>query len=156
MAFKASTPAAAGQIVHTPAGRGTLLDVMGTSVEVKVDAGQSAGALNLFEIVAPPGSFVPPHLHRREDETFFVLEGQLEAEAEGRVEVISAGGSIFLPRNGVHSWKTAGSTTCRFLVISNPSGMDRYFPEIATRPGQNPPTPEQLVAISLKYGIEFV
>jgi len=156
MAFKVSTPAATGHVVHTPAGRGAILDVMGTMVEVKVDAEQSAGALNLFEIVAPPGSFVPPHLHRREDETFYVLEGQVEAEAEGKVELISAGGSLFLPRNGVHSWKTAGSTTCRFLVISNPSGMDRYFPEIATQAGMSPPTPEQLVTISLKYGIEFL
>lgn len=156
MAFKVAPSPAVGRVVHVPAGQGQALDVMGTSIATAISGEHSAGALNLFEIFAPPGSFVPPHLHRREDETFYVLAGELEAESKGVVERVGVGGSLFLPRSVVHTWRTAGPSPCRFLLFSNPAGMDRYFPEIATQAGKAPPTPEQVVQISRKYGIEFV
>ena len=65
-----------------------------------------------------------------------------------------AGETVFLPRNRVHTWRTL-DVPARFLVITTPAGMDHYFPEISNRAGIAP-SPEEVIQISLRYGIEFI
>ena len=69
---------------HVAPGEGKALWVAGDLVTLKVVGEDTSGSFILGEEVTPPGGGPPPHVHRREDETFFVLEGEYEFLVGGR------------------------------------------------------------------------
>lgn len=134
---------------------GQHLDVMGTDTEVILTGSDTAGNYAMFIITAQPGQGVPMHLHRREEETFHVLEGRLGVESAGVRRVLGPGDSVCLPREVPHTWWTDGDQPVRTLLIVSPAGMEHFFPELAPVNGQ-PPTLDAVIATSRRFGIEFV
>jgi len=110
---------------------------------------------SLIEANAPPGSAVPLHRHTREDETFFVLEGKVEVQCNGRTIVLEKNGTVFLPRDIPHSYRNSGNEPARYLVLITPGGFEKYLEELASLPKNQPPAPETLVAMGKRYGLEF-
>jgi len=122
------------------------------------------GRFALIEVLGRKGNVPPPHIHHREDETFYILEGAMSASVGGQTIKGTAGSMIFLPRNVVH-WFEIESEQLRMLVLLTPAGGEGYFKECsAPAPGMTlPPSPEvsygeieKLLAVGAKYGIEFV
>ena len=150
--------------VHIPPGEGRSLWVLGELVTCKTTSEQTGGAYSLFEVTTQPGGGVLPHVQHREDESFYVLEGEYEFPVEGRTIRASAGSLLYVPKSTLHAHKNVGTTSGRLLVSQTPGGLhERFFEEIA-EPAMDRSEPSvteglqdmrRTIAIAVKYGIEI-
>ena len=136
---------------------GWLLTFLATGEETQ-------GRFALIEAVGRKGNVPPPHIHRREDETFYILEGEITASVGGQTIKGPTGTAIFLPQNVVHSFEIE-SEQMRMLMLLTPAGGEGFFKECSVpAPSMTLPSPaevpygeiEKLLAVGAKYGIEFV
>lgn len=126
--------------------------------------GESTGAsLVLLENLTAPGGGPPPHIHTREDEFFFVLDGTFELRIGDELHALGAGGYAYVPRGTVHNFRNTADTPSRLLVGFTPAGMDRFFRDSgrpATDDGPAPPVDEDEIARTMaaaaRYGVEAV
>lgn len=125
-------PAGAGQTVRGPAGGPTTF---------KARAETTNGTLTALENIVAPGQGPPLHLHVREDEMYYVLDGHLRFRAdEGYLEA-ATGAFVFIPRGTPHCFLNVGEVDARILVLFTPAGMERFFEGVATLPA-GPPDPQ--------------
>ena len=147
------------QIQHVPAGSGPAYWGPGDQVRFILTGAQTGGAFFLAEVLVPPGGGPPPHIHEREDETFYLLQGTLTVRVGEQAFETSQGDCAHLPRGIVHSFRNTGKENARMLVTATPAGIEQYFEE-AFYPaveGKEPPpvTPEligRLMAASARHG----
>lgn len=103
--------------------------VVGDTYTFKGTTENTGGAL-LFEACVPPQSGPLPHIHHREDEAFYVLEGDIEVLEGDRTFVAGAGSFVFLPRGVVHGFKNVGAQPARMLIMATPAGLEKFFEEV--------------------------
>ena len=109
-----------------------LLELGGSTVTEHLGGEQTHGALALLEFrVAADYPVPPPHVHEREDEVTYVLEGALEVTIGGEARIVRAGEAIFKPRGVPHSFAVAGGEPARFLETVTPAGFEGYFRAVA-------------------------
>lgn len=122
------------------------------------------GRFALIEAVGRRGNAPPPHIHHCEDETFYVLEGELNVLVGGRTIKAVPGTMVFLPRNVQHSF-TIESEQARMLVLLAPAGFEGWFKELSVpAPAMTlPPVTEvaykdvqRMLEVAPRYGLEFV
>ena len=135
---------------------------MGGLLTVHADAAETNGQFALIEISGGPGGEPPLHVHQREDELFYVVEGRLMVICGGQTRTLDAGDSAFLPRHIPHTFKIV-SKQVRFLVYVTPAGFEEYFRELGepakamTVPGQCPPPDfEKIARVAARHGLSFV
>ena len=154
------------RVAHVTPGEGARsLWVMGEVLTYKIPSHQTGGAYALFETVTQPGAGPPPHVHHREDESFWVLEGEYEFLVEGRAIRAGAGSLIYVPKGNLHAHRNVGEGAGRMLATQTPGGLyERFFEEVgkpvdgggAASPNpEDRPEAEDLVAIAARYGIEI-
>jgi uncharacterized cupin superfamily protein len=100
----------------------------------------------------PPGGGPPPHRHDFE-ETFTVLEGEIEVMFRGEKRVAKAGQTVHIPANAPHQFHNGSKAPARLLCICAPAGQERFFEEVGVRVGtrtEAPPAPDAAAAESLK------
>ena len=142
---------------------GRLLWVLGELVTRKVASEQTGGAYSLFEVVTQPQVGPPPHIQHREDECFYVLEGEYEFLVEGRTLRMPAGSLLYVPKGNLHAHKNVGEETGRMLVSQTPGGLhERFFEELGepakdtlSPVSEEPPNVQRIGTIAAKYGIEI-
>ena len=129
----------------TPAGEGEALWWFDGLAELKLTAQQTGGALSILEITEPPNALPAPlHVHHREDETFWMLEGSATFEVGDLAIEASAGDCVFGPRGVPHRY-TPGPEGCRMLFIMTPGGFEnlvRGMSVPAARRTLPPPMPD--------------
>jgi mannose-6-phosphate isomerase-like protein (cupin superfamily) len=137
-------------------GEGTALETpTGDVVTIKADTGQTNGSLTVLELVISPNRGPALHTHLREDELWYVIEGDFRFKAGDAMLRASAGGLAFGPRGTPHCFQNIGDTPGRLLVISTPSGLERFFEQFAALlPG--PVGPEAVATVSHANWVEFV
>jgi len=122
------------------------------------------GQFALMEQVARKGNVPPPHIHHREDETFYVLEGEMTFSVGDRTIKATPGTMVFLPRDVVHSFANE-SEQVRILVLATPAGVEGFFKEFSVpAPSMTLPPPaetpysekQKMMAVAPKFGLEFV
>ena len=129
---------------------------------VKATAKQTGNAFGLIEQLAPVGPASPYHVHRAEDETFYVLDGQLEFISGERRSTGGPGSSVFLPRDIPHGFRVVGESPARFLVLTTPGGFEGFFMEVGrpaealTLPVPSAPDMQKLMALAAKYRVEIL
>src|SRR3712207_3934821 len=153
------------EVAYFAPGEGSRsLWVFGELVVCKTKSEQTGGAYSLFEVVTRPGSGPPPHVQHREDESFYVLEGEYEFQVEGRTLRAEAGSLLYVPRGNLHAHKKAGEGVGRMLVSQTPGGLyERFFEQIGkptvdiSRPPvlADRPDMRKIVTIASEYGIEI-
>jgi quercetin dioxygenase-like cupin family protein len=143
-------------------GEGESVWFVNSRMTVKATGASTGGQYGLLESTIPPGFSPPMHIHHREDESFYVLEGELRLQCGDETFVASAGSYIFLPRDVPHSFVVEGDTPARMLTIETPGGGEQFFVD-AGRPaeGQGLPSPapvdvELLRRVGNVYGAEVV
>ena len=113
-----------------PYGRGSeageALWFLGQLFVIKAAGEDTGGAFALSEVLCSPGPAAPLHVQPDEDETFYVLEGEITFHADGEEVIASAGSTVFLPRGTPHSFRV-DSETARLLVLNTPAGHERFF-----------------------------
>jgi transposase/quercetin dioxygenase-like cupin family protein len=121
------------------------------------------GSFVLLETVCPPEGGPPPHVHYREDETFYVIEGEMEFLLGDDTVRAVAGSFVHVPKGTMHTFKNVGMTLARFLVTVVPGGFEKFFFEAGERATdkstppvpEGPPDVENLVATAAKYNCEI-
>lgn len=143
-------------------GEGPAVRFLNGLVLVKATGEQTGQAFSLLEQLAPAGSGSPYHVHRRDDEMFWVLEGELEFFSEEGRSLRGPGSYVFLPRNLPHGFRVAGEKPARFLVLTTPAGFDGFVREAGeptselVLPEPSQPDIPRLTAIAARYGIEIL
>jgi quercetin dioxygenase-like cupin family protein len=132
----------------------TPLDVVGETGLAKVRAADSGGQLCFFDFVAPPKSGPPLHRHSREDELFYVLEGELVFQLDGVRHTVGPGGTVYSPRGVVHAYQNFTTSDARLLIATMPGAFGVMFEEVsAATPAGRLPSMAVLEALHRKYGI---
>ena len=128
---------------------------------LKATSESTGGALSLVEVLFPPDFGPPLHVHHRDDEMFYILEGSFLFKCGDELFEAGSGSFVFLPRGIPHSFKNVGETVAKFLVIGTPAGLDQYFVDAGTpalgeglRP--QPLDFQQMAAIGAQYGMEIL
>ena len=133
-----------------------------------VDTG---GAFCLLEVSLAPGIVVPRHTHTREDESYYVISGELEVIVGGEVFVLKPGDILMAPRNIPHEIRNSGDVENHYLLVFSPSGFEEFIMAAAlpAPDGASAPTQRQLQAanedpsiavqnvhkLAYQYGIVF-
>jgi mannose-6-phosphate isomerase-like protein (cupin superfamily) len=121
-----------------------------------IDGEDAGGDFSLVEHPLPPKALAAPlHLHHREDEYSFVLEGRMGGLLGDEVVEARPGELVFKPREQWHTFWNAGEETCRILEIIAPAGFERFFRELDALGGALQADPAELAALSARYGQEM-
>lgn len=130
------------------------LNIVGEETLVKVSAEDSDGTLAFFHLVAPPMSGPPRHVHSREDELFYVLEGELVFELDGERHTVRAGDTVYLRRGCIHTYQNFTTADARLLIATTPGAFCNLFVELsAATPPDTMPAFDLIDAIATRYGI---
>ena len=149
-------------IAHA-AGQGEALWAFGGLATIKADAASTDGRVLVTEQYAPRGAGSPLHIHRREDEWFYVLDGELTFWVGGDVITAAAGAFVYGPRDVAHTF-VVSSETARFLLVTEPAGFEDFM-RAASVPAERmeiPPAPTEppdllaLIQLAAEYGIEII
>jgi quercetin dioxygenase-like cupin family protein len=106
--------------------------------------------------IAPRALGAPMHVHEREDEYSFVLEGEVGVQVGDDVCVVRVGELVVKPRGIWHAFWNAGDELARLLELISPGGFEHYFEEMSPHlSGQGAPDFEQVAAIQAKYGLQM-
>ena len=106
----------------------------GGSATVRARTEETAGSLALLDITVPAKSGPALHIHAKEDELWVVLEGHLRFKADNEILQAPTGSIAFVPRGVPHCFQNTGDTDAHILIMFTPSGMERFFEEVATFP----------------------
>lgn len=143
---------------------GTTVTLVGDVYTCLAGGTETGGAYMLCEARVPPGGGPPPHLHSREDEAFYVLEGEVTFTTEGKGVAMGPGGFIHLPKGRPHAFRNTGESPARMLIWALPAGLERFFAEVG-HPLSGPQQPaapvtqadiDRLLAVAPSYGLEIL
>jgi mannose-6-phosphate isomerase-like protein (cupin superfamily) len=141
-------------VVGPDNGREGFLGSIG--VRFLIDGADAADRFSLVEHPMSPRALAAPlHLHTREDEYSFVLEGRMGALLGDEVVEAGPGDLVFKPRNQWHTFWNAGDRPCRILEIISPAGFEGFFKELSDLGGVPAAGPERLADLNEKYGLEM-
>lgn len=143
-------------------GEGRAIWFLRNRMTVKATADSTGGAFGLVESWIAPGFSPPLHVHRREDEAFYVLEGELTMKCGERTFSAAPGAFVFLPRGVPHTFVVEGDRPARMLTLLTPGGGEGVFID-GGRPAEHdglppatPPDIEALKAVSSRYGADII
>ena len=138
------------------AGQGKPLNILGHTATVKISRKETEGNYYVFEVVTPAGHGIPPHVHEREDEFIYVLEGEFEVMLGGELFTAKKGAQIFFPRRIPHAFTNVGQTAGTTLWTVIPGGnFEDFFEELNALPA-GPPDMGEVVRIFGKYGMQVL
>ena len=140
--------------ILTDAGRGHTFTMLGTTMRLIATATATGGRYTVIEQVTPPGWGPPRHIHSREDEIFYILDGSYELHVGDERQTISAGASAILPRNIPHGFRNVASTPGRLVFVITPGGLEEYF--LAVAKCSPAPNPQQLVELARPFGLTLL
>lgn len=142
------------QPVLTDAGAGRTFVMLGTTMRLIATAADTAGQYTVLEQITPPGWGPPRHIHSREDEIFYILEGAYDLHVGDKRQTVSAGASAVLPRNVPHGFRNVAPTLSRLVCVLAPGGLEEYF--LALAKCSPPPSPAQLVELARPFGLTLL
>lgn len=144
------------------AGEGERIWFTNNLMTLKATSETTGGAYSLMEAMAPAGSGPPLHVHRREDESFWVLEGTLTVRCGEDTFTAGPGSYVFLPRNVPHTFAIEGGLPARILSMATPGGLEGYFATVG-RPAENDGLPPagpldvgRLASVGEEFGVEIL
>src|SRR4051795_5912232 len=144
-------------------GEGRTIAVVGDVYRFLAVGADTDGKYAVWEAVVPPGGGPPPHVHSREEEGFYILEGEITFQIGDQRIVATAGTFANMPVGTPHSFKNESDKPAKMLISVAPAGLEKMFFEVGVPLAEGattalPPTGdeiEKLLAIAPKYGIEI-
>ena len=143
--------------------QGCTVSLVGDVYRFLATGEDTNGMYTLIEALVGPGGGPPPHVHSREEEGFYILEGEITFTINGERVVATAGMFANMPVGTPHSFKNESNKPAKMLVSVAPAGLEKMFMEVGVPLAEGattalPPTREdieKLLAIAPKYGIEI-
>ena len=153
-----------GKAVFRETMSGRMVSVVGDLYRFLATGDETDSRYASFEALVPPGGGPPPHRHSREQESFYVLQGEITFRFGDECRVAKAGTAINMPPGLAHSFKNESAQPARMLISVAPAGLEQMFfecgvamPEGSTNAAAV--TPDQiakLLEIAPNYGIEIL
>jgi mannose-6-phosphate isomerase-like protein (cupin superfamily) len=138
-------------------GEGRVYDhLAGEKMTILLSAQDTDGAFAMFIDEVPPAAGPPLHIHHNEDETFYVLEGELAMQVNDEKFTAPVGTAVFLPKGIPHTFHNFGTQTARALVTVTPGGLEGFFTEVEPLTTQSEPDMAAILAMAGQYGIEAI
>ena len=133
------------------------MTAFGDEVTILLGPEQTGGLFTMFTGLVQPGGGPPPHVHAKEDEWFYVLEGKAEFLKEGVWHEAPVGTAVFTPKGVVHTFRNAGDVPLKMLMHTSPCGFEKFFSRCADEFAK-PEGPDMgsIMAIAGEHGINFV
>ena len=141
---------------------GQNVSVVGDTYRILVTGKETGGAFATIDMLIPAGGGPGPHSHPNFQETFYVIEGEIEVKSEASTYIAKKGSSVVIPKGGiVHSFKNKTDTLAHILCTVVPSGLEEMFIAIGKPVAPHtflPPPPmdaqsiEKLIKIAEQYG----
>ena len=105
------------------------IGIVGDTYTILLSGKDTAGRFCLIDMHIPPGGGPPPHRHDFE-ETFSMLEGELEFTFRGARQTVRAGETIHIPANAPHQFRSSSAEPARLLCTCSPAGQEEFFREV--------------------------
>jgi quercetin dioxygenase-like cupin family protein len=148
--------------IRTPT-QGRTVAIVGDVYRFLATGEDTDGKYAMWEAIVPPGGGPPPHVHSREEESFYVLEGEITITVDGERIVATAGMFANMPVGIQHSFRNESDRTAKMLISVAPAGLEQMFFDIGVPLSEGataalPPTKEEiekLMAIAPRYGLEI-
>ena len=142
---------------------GHTISVVGDVYRFMATSEDTNGKYAMWEAIVPPGGGPPPHVHSREEESFYILEGEISFQIGEERVVATAGMFANMPVGTPHSFKNESNQPAKMIISIAPAGLEEMFFEFGVPLPEGstsalPPTKdeiEKLLAIAPKYGIEI-
>jgi mannose-6-phosphate isomerase-like protein (cupin superfamily) len=132
-------------------GSGRVISLRGNEMRVLSTAADCSGASS-FEVRALPGFDTGLHVHARLEELFYVLDGRMELRAGDRIIDGRPGTFACVPVGVPHAFANRSDSPARMLLVSAPSGHERYFEELAViLAREGPPDSAAIGALRARY-----
>lgn len=141
------------------AGEGKSVRLGGLGVVFKIAGIETGERLSVVEHPIDPGRLIPPHVHIKEDEYSYILQGKIGARIGDREATAGPGSYIFKPRNIPHTFWNAGQEPARLIEIISPAGFENFFDELAeiyAAAGTGMPDQEKIRELGERYSLSFV
>jgi quercetin dioxygenase-like cupin family protein len=143
---------------------GRTIGVFGDVYRFLATGADTNGKYVLWEAIVPPGGGPPPHVHSREEEGFYVLEGEITFTIDGQRLVGTPGMFANMPVGTPHSFKNESNRPAKMLILLAPAGLENMFFEFGVPVPQGattapPPTKDEIekfLAVAPRYGIEIM
>ena len=145
--------------IFTAAGEGQWIELGDHRARPLLNSQQTGGAFSLAEVEVDFGGGVPPHIHEREDEAFYLLEGRVAVSVGEQTFHLEAGDTAFAPRDIRHTWKCESEAGARFVAFITPGGnMEAFAQRMAQEKivPSDPESPAKFVAIAREFGITML
>jgi mannose-6-phosphate isomerase-like protein (cupin superfamily) len=142
---------------------GKTIGVVGDVYRFLVTGEETNGRYALWEAIVPPGGGPLPHIHSREEEGFYILEGEITVHVGDQRLLATTGVFVNMPVGTPHSFKNEGSRPARMLISVAPAGLEQMFFEFGVPLPEGsttalPPTKEEiekLLSVAPRFGIEI-
>ena len=129
------------------------IGLVGDTYTVTVDGDDTNGRFCVIDMHVPPGGGPGPHRHDFE-ETFIVLEGEIEATFRGDTRAVHAGESINIPANAPHRFQNKSANPARLICICSPAGQEKFFLEVGVPVAMRTTAPPKLDAQQMAAFLE--
>ena len=144
-------------------GEGNAFWVLGDLYTFKITGKQTNGVFTVIDQVIQPQSGPPPHVHHREDEAFYVLDGRFSFLCGDNQSVLEAGAFVYIPKGTLHTFKNIGGQQGRLLVTITPAGLEEFFysigspaVDLTTPPAFDPNVIEKLMHLAKTYQMDII
>ncbi|MEZ4501010.1 MAG: cupin domain-containing protein [Dehalococcoidia bacterium] len=135
-------------------GDGRAARVFDAVLSIKATAGETVGAYSLVEGTFQPNGFAPlPHVHRAEEEAFYVVDGAFDFRVADATVRGTTGSFLVVPRGTLHGFANAGSSPATLIFIHSP-GLDGFFVELAELAASGPRDPAKIRSLMEAWGME--
>lgn len=141
--------------IVTP-GSGKRLRVVGDSAFVLLSGEDTGGAFSLLFYTAPPNGGPPRHVHHREEETFYVLEGEFEFLRGDTLVKAGPGTVVYAVRDVPHTFRNIGDMEGRLLIQISPAGFEKFFEQVEEETEAGRCTQEKLTSLAATYGCDIL
>lgn len=137
--------------------------VVGDVYRFLATGAETNGKYAQLEAIIGPGGGPPPHIHSREEEAFYILEGEITFQVGDQTIVATPGMFANIPVGTLHSFRNNGKKPAIMLITIAPAGLEQMFfefgvPVVAGTTSAPPPTQEEimkLLEIAPRYGVEI-
>lgn len=120
--------------IHVPASQGSTVWFNGDVLTVKLTGEETGGNVGLIRASVPPGGGPAAHTHTHADETFYLIDGELEFLDGNRIFTAGPGDAVFIPRTVRHRFRNVGVNHASILFFYTPGGAERLFLEGGDKP----------------------
>jgi mannose-6-phosphate isomerase-like protein (cupin superfamily) len=135
---------------------GQRLQVLGDQVTIKIASADSPNGQAIVSVEVPPGSGTPCVTHAKEEEVYYLVEGELFMHTPTEKHLLQPGDMVHLPALTPHGYRNPGERPARFLAWTIGGPMDRFFVSMAERVHQLPQDLPAMQAVLAEFGVQRV